>query len=127
MSNLFMEKAKKKGTWTEKGAVSNISTGSTLADQFGKAGSYIGRDINEVIAEQSQLHNSVGAETALRFIFYLRLVSRKVHVLGQTTENVQKGQGQRDESFKRFLYYAVHHPELFYNNIWMFIPTGRYQ
>lgn len=124
--NEFLSKTQKHDTVTENMAVAHSSTGDELADQFSKAGSYRGRNIMDVFADQSRLH-AIDPEKALKFIFYLRLITRKTSVYNEKTETVQKGQGQRDESFKRFLWYANNKPEVFYRNAWLFIPTGRYK
>ena len=104
-------------TETENGAKTYVTTNSALVDQFGKAGNFRGRDINEVFAEQAQIW-AENAEAALRFPFYLRMVTRKVKVnANNETDKVQNGQGARDEAFKRLLWIAKEHSETFYNNI----------
>jgi len=126
MSNKFTKSLQKHNTVTENNALAHSSTGSMLADQFSKAGNFRGRDIKEVFLDQSVLHADDPVK-ALRFVFYLRLITRKTKLYGTKTENVQRGQGQRDESFKRFLWYAANQPDIFYDNIWLFIPVGRYK
>ena len=114
-------------TLTENGAVTNVSTGSAIVDQFGKAGNFRGRPIEEVFADQAQIWGE-NAEAALRFPFYLRMVTRKVKVnAGNETDKVQNGQGARDESFKRLLWIAKEHPEAFYNNIWALPLVGSWK
>ena len=66
---------------TENGALSYATIGSALLDQFGKAGTARGRDINQVWAEQSKLWAD-DPETALRFPFYLRMITRQTNVNG---------------------------------------------
>ena len=117
----------KSQTWTENGAVTNITTNSALVDQFGKAGNFRGRAIAEVFNEQAQIWNE-NAEAALRFPFYLRMVTRKVKVNADNeTDKVQSGQGARDESFKRLLWVALEHPEAFYNNVWALPLVGSWK
>ena len=112
---------------TENGALSYASTGSALVDQFGKAANYRGRDINAVFDEQASLW-AENKEQALRFPFYLRMITRKVKVNNDNiTEKVQKGQGVRDESFKRLLWFAANQPELFYKNIWALPLVGSWK
>ena len=114
-------------TLTENGAVTNITTGSALVDQFGKAGNFRGRALAEVFNEQAQIWNE-NAEAALRFPFYLRMVTRKVKVNADNeTDKVQSGQGARDESFKRLLWVALEHPEAFYNNVWALPLVGSWK
>ena len=112
---------------TENGAVSNATTGKAIVDQFGKAGTYRGRAIEAVFKEQEALwlENHIHA---IRFPFYLRMVTRKVKVNDKSvTEKVQKGQGARDESFKRLLWFAVHQPDVFYKNIWALPLVGSWK
>ena len=116
------------GAHTENGAISYASTGSELIDQFSKAGTARGRDIETVWTEQSALW---GADpvNALRFPFYLRMITRQTNLLdeGQKTEKVQKGQGARDESFKRLLWIARFHKDAFYRNLWILPMVGSWK
>jgi len=114
-------------TLTENGAVTLTTTGSALVDQFGKAGNFRGRTLAEVFNDQATIWNE-NPEAALRFPFYLRMVTRKVKVgKDNETEKVQNGQGARDESFKRLLWVAVNHPEVFTNNIWALPLVGSWK
>jgi len=114
-------------TLTENGAVTNVSTGSIIVDQFGKAGNFRGRPIAEVFADQAQIW-AENAEAALRFPFYLRMITRKVKVNADNeTDKVQNGQGARDESFKRLLWIAKEHIETFNNNIWALPLVGSWK
>jgi hypothetical protein len=114
-------------SFTENGAISYASTGKEMVDQFGKAANYRGRDIDEVFAEQSALWEENELQ-ALRFPFYLRMITRKVKVNNNNvTEKVQKGQGARDESFKRLLWVAKYAPDTFYKNIWVLPLVGSWK
>lgn len=113
--------------YTENGALTNLTCGSVLADEFGKAANYRGRTIDEVFLDQEKLWNE-DAEKALRFPFYLRMITRKTKVNeNNITDTVQKGQGARDESFKRLLWIAVNHPDSFYKNIWILPLVGSWK
>ena len=97
-------------TYTENGAVAVKSTLSTFADQFGLAGNYRGRNLEDVFADMEKLWDDNSTMT-MRFIFYLRAVTRKTRVNEDyTTSSVVKGQGSRDEVFKRLLWVAKYHP-----------------
>ena len=112
-------------TWN--GAVSYKTTGKAIVDQFGKAGTYRGRALEAVFKEQEALWLENHLQ-AIRFPFYLRMVTRKVKVNEKNvTEKVQKGQGARDESFKRLLWFAVNQPDLFYKNIWALPLVGSWK
>lgn len=114
-------------TTTENGAIVPITSGSVLIDQFGKAGNFRGRDMSEVAKDMLALW-AENPEMALRFAFYLRMITRIVKLTeGKTTEKLQKGQGARDESFKRLLWVAENHPDVFYTNIWILPLVGSWK
>lgn len=113
--------------FTENGAASYATIGTVLLDQFAKAGTARGRNLDVVWAEQSHLW-AENPEAALRFPFYLRLITRKTNVLGgEETDKVQKGQGAKDEAFKRLLWIAKYHPEEFYRNLWVLPVVGSWK
>lgn len=115
------------GARTENGAISYNTFGTALLDQFGKAGVYRGRDINDVWSDQNILW-SENPEFALKFPFYLRMITRQSNVIGHgKTEKVQRGAGARDEAFKRLLWIAKYHPEEFYRNLWLLPVVGSWK
>ena len=115
------------GARTENGAISYSTIGTALLDQFGKAGVYRGRTINEVWSEQERLWGE-DPVNALKFPFYLRMITRQTNVLGgEKTGAVQRGQGAKDESFKRLLWIAKYHPEEFYRNLWVLPVVGSWK
>ena len=115
-------------SFTENGAVSYATTGKALIDQFGKAGTARARDIKTVWNEQAQLW-SENPEMALKFPFYLRMITRKPNLIGDKgeVEKVQRGQGARDEAFKRLLWIERYHPDEFYRNLWLVPVVGSWK
>jgi hypothetical protein len=112
---------------TENGAISYVTIGTELLDQFGKAGAFRGRDINDVWNDQAKLWGE-NPEAALRFPFYLRMITRQTNVMGKgKSKLVQKGQGARDEAFKRFLWIAKYQPDIFYRNLWLLPVVGSWK
>ena len=125
-TNKFLEALSTIG-YTENGALTNTTTNNVFVDQFGKAGNYRGRDIDEVFADQSALWEANPTD-ALRFIFYLRMITRKTKVNDNfVTDKVQKGQGSRDEAFKRLLWVAKYHEDVFNENIWLLPIVGSWR
>ena len=127
--NLFLkEMTRGSGSaYTENGAKSYASIGTNLLDQFGKAGTNRGRDINQVFSDQAALYNE-NRDAALKFPFYLRMITRQTKLLGdKKTEKVQRGQGARDEAFKRLLWFEKYHPSLYYKNLWLVPMVGSWK
>ena len=111
---------------TENGALSYATSGKALLDQFAHAGTARGRSLDEVWVEQSTLW-AENPTMALRFPFYLRMITRQTQVGDGQTEKVQRGQGARDEAFKRLLWIAKFHPEVFYKNLWLLPVVGSWK
>ena len=114
-------------TFTENGATALFTTGSLLVDQFGLAGNYRGRNIGLVFEDQRAIWDE-NPDMALRFPFYLRMVTRKTKVNSKNvTDKVQNGQGARDEAFKRLLWVAKNHYDSFVNNVWLLPIIGSWK
>jgi len=112
---------------TENGAVSYGTAGTALLDQFAHAGTARGRDIQTVWTEQATLWGE-NPTMALRFPFYLRMITRQTNIInGSKTEKVQRGQGAKDEAFKRFLWIARYHADEFYRNLWLVPVVGSWK
>lgn len=127
MSNLFLQAFGKKNTVTENGALSNSTTGNAFVDAFSTAPTYKGRAYSYVCSDQSLLWD-INPELSVKFIFYLRMVTRKIKINnGFITETVQKGQGVKDEAFKRLLWVAENHPKTFNQNIWLLPLVGSWK
>lgn len=112
------------GVRTENGAISYGTFGSELMNQFGKAGGYRHRPMSTVWTEQAALW-SENQHMALLFPFYLRLITRQPQLAD--TDKVQRGPGNRDESFKRFLWLEKYHPYEFYKNLWLIPLFGSWK
>jgi len=126
MTNQFLNNVQSKDCYTDNGALSNSSTGNILVNQFGIAASQRGRSIDEVFNDQAILFG-YDPELSLKFVFYLRMITRNVNVNGEAIGKIQKGQGSRDESFKRLLWYAVNQPKMFYENLWLLPVVGSWK
>jgi len=112
-------------TWN--GASSYASIGTAMLDQFAKAGSARGRAIEDVFADMGRLW-AENPDYALKFPFYLRMVTRKAKMFGgNVTDAVQRGQGVRDEAFKRLLWLALYQPDVFYQNLWVLPIVGSWK
>lgn len=128
--NDFLRSVTELDVLTENGAVAHSTTSNVFLDQFGLAASYRGRELHTVFADQATLH-AEDAQLALRFVFYLRGITRNVTQAGEKfyDPNVTQftGAGARDESLKRLLWYANSHPVTFRQNLFMIGLLGRYR
>lgn len=127
MENLFLRNITRHNTVTENGAISNSSTGDIFVDEFSKAPLYRNRDYRDVCNDQSLLWD-INPLMSMRFIFYLRMITRKVKISNEyITDKTQTGQGVRDEVFKRLLWVAENHKNEFIKNIWMLPLVGSWK
>lgn len=124
---LFAQDSNK--TTSENGSLKFSTTGSNLVDQFAKAGSYLKpRSFSDISKDMEKLWNE-DRNSALRFTFYLRAISgsRKNDQGKDLTEEKVLGQGLKNESIKRMMWVAVNYPEVFANNIKLFIAIGSWK
>ena len=126
MGNMFTRKMSQKNTCTWNGAVSNSTSGSSLLDYFAKCGSYRGRTCEEVNADVASI---MGEDklTALKIVFYNRMITRKVKGFNNETETVQKGQGQKDEFIKSLAWLENNYPDVLYDNLWLVPLVGTWK
>lgn len=107
------------------GAVKFATTGKPFVDEFGQCGAYKKpRSFTDIIKSMQTLW----AESHLicvKFLCYLRMITRQVQFPdGTKTEHVQRGQGLKHEGIFRMTWLAVNHPDVFWNNIHIFISVG---
>ncbi len=122
--NAFLQAIQKRDFFTENGALSNSTTGSSLVDYFAKCGTYRDRSEQEVFADISAMWAD-SPLIALMIVFYVRLISRNTEGFF-ASETVQKGQGARDEFRKALRWFALSQPETLYKNLWLVPVVGRW-
>lgn len=115
-------------TLSGNGALKFSTTGNSFVDEFGQAGSYKApRQFSDIATSMSTLW-AESQLLCLKFLFYLRMITRKVQFPdGETTENVQRGQGLRHEGIFRMMWLQVNKPETFWKNILHFISVGSWK
>ncbi len=122
MKNNFITALFRGNTTTENGAISNSTSGSALLDYFAKAGTYRNRGLKEVFADVSAMWEE-DPKQALQIIFYNRMISRNTKGF-VITENMQAGQGNRDEFRKSVKWVARYYPEVINKNLWLIPLVG---
>lgn len=130
VKNSFVNQALKRGAMTlsENGALKFSTTGNDFVDQFGKLGSFKQpRTYAEISSDMSILW-SQDPYKALCFTLYIRTITRTVAFSdGSKTTSVQRGSGLRHEGIMRMMWIHINHPEVFWNNIELFISVGSWK
>lgn len=120
--NTFLLEAYKYDSYTENGAVSHSTTGSSLLDYFSNSGTKVGRHYEAVATDLETLWMESPMIT-LQIIFYNRMITRKVKGTAPT-ETVQRGQGSRHEFRMSLKWLAQHHSEALIANLWLVPEVG---
>jgi anti-anti-sigma factor len=100
-----------------------------LIGRYKQVSEYNGRQIDRVFSDQEELWVESDLK-ALQFIFYLRAITRESNVFVDGENKgimAQKGQGLRDEVFKRLLWVAENQPKTFYANISLLPIVGSWK
>jgi hypothetical protein len=125
--NQFLTNAKAEGNKTRSGngALKFSSSGSTLVDQFTKAGKYKEpRKFSEIASDCEMLWGEDPLK-AVKFTLFLRTIPRVVNLPdGTKTELPQKGTELKHEPIMRMLWLHGKSPESFWNNILLFVSLG---
>ena len=99
--NQFIAAGLKKSaeTLSENGALKYSATGDAFVDQFSKIGSYKSiRSFNDISKDMMLLY-SIDKVIAIKFILYLRLITRKTMLIdGSKSESIQRGAGLKHET-----------------------------
>lgn len=128
--NQFISAGLKKSseTLSENGALKYSTTGDVFVDQFSKLGSYKTIRSFDDISKDMMLLYSTDKVMAVKFILYIRLITRKTMLLdGTKTESVQRGAGLKHEAIMRMIWLYVHDKREFENNIGLFISAGSWK
>lgn len=115
-------------TKSENGAMKYSTTGNDFVDQFGKLGSYkLPREFSDISKDMSTLWANNPYLTVC-FIFYIRTITRIVSLFnGNKTNSVQRGSGLKHEGIMRMMWLSIHHPNVFWNNIHLYISIGSWK
>jgi Domain of unknown function (DUF2828) len=120
--NPFLQAVMQYNVYTENGALSHSTTGAGLLDYFAKSGTYRDRSIDDVYKDMGKIWGE-SPLIALQIAFYNRIITRASKGLF-VTDNVQRGQGMRDEFRKAASWVAKYQPETFYKNMWLLPVVG---
>ena len=112
-------------TLSGNGALKYSTSGCPFVDNFSNQGVYKNpRSFEDISRDCSTLY---GLDKTLfaKFAIYLRMINRKTQVIGYgLTESPQVGGELKHESIMRMLWLHHKNPELFWNNIHLFLSAG---
>jgi len=112
---------------SENGANKFSKTENPFVTQFGQLGSFkVKRSLEDIRRDHISLW-STDKQKALVFIFYLRLINRKINYNNTKTKEAQSGAELRHESIQRFLLVKDSDPEIFYKNLHLFVNVGSWK
>lgn len=125
--NVGLENAAKT-TSLGNGAVKYTTTNNDFVDQFGKLSNFLKKREYAEVDKDMQLLFSQNKSKAIKFMLYTRLVTRVVQLPnGEKTETSQRGQGLKHEGIFRMIWLGVNQPELFKQNLALFISAGSWK
>lgn len=124
--NAFINAGLKKSveTTSGNGALKLSSTLDPFVDSFGKLGSYKApRSFSEIEKDCELLWGS-DKITSIKFISYLRTITRKTQVYDTVTDEPQMGGELKHEPIMRMIWLSQKAPDVFWKNIGLFVSLG---
>lgn len=132
--NLFVQEGLKNSSETVSGngALKYSTSGNDFVDDFSSLSKYKAPRSFEEVSETMRLLYSQNPANAVKMAIYVRLITRKCQVMkgekqAETLEDVQRGQGLRNEGIMRMLWLAIYHPNVFKVNLPLFIAAGSWK
>jgi hypothetical protein len=129
-SSTFVDAGLKKSAETLSGnnALKYSTTGNCFVDQFGLIGSYKQPRSYGEITYDCELCYAENPQDAIKFIFYIRTITRVVRLFdGTQTTETQKGAQLKHEAIMRMIWLHTTHPDIFWKNIGLFVSLGSWK
>lgn len=118
-------------TTSGNGALKYSTSGNDFVDDFASIAKYKEPRSYEDIAKTMQLLYSIDKVKAVKMAIFIRLITRKSQVMKEkgveTLEEVQRGQGLKNEGIMRMLWLALNHSNVFKVNLPLFIAAGSWK
>lgn len=99
---------------TGNGAKAYNSTGDPFVDQFGSTSKYKEIRPFSEIAKDCEILWAINKEDAVKFIFFLRMICRKINDKDHGTKEAQKGSELRHEGIMRLIWLHTKDKEVFW-------------
>lgn len=132
--NAFLQEGLKASheTLSGNGALKYSTSGNDFVDDFASIAKFKEPRSYEEVAKTMQLLYSIDPLKAVKMAIYIRLITRKPQVIKdkkgcETLEDVQRGQGLKNEGIMRMLWLALNHQDVFKVNIPLLIAAGSWK
>lgn len=131
--NLFIKEATKASNecLSGNGALKYSTSGNDFVDDFASIAKYKEPRSYEEVAKTMQLLYSIDKTKAVKMAIFIRLITRKSQIMKdkgvETLEEVQRGQGLKNEGIMRMLWLALNHSNVFKVNLPLFIAAGSWK
>ena len=112
---------------TGNGAKAYNSTGDPFVDQFGSTSKYKEIRPFSEIAKDCEILWTINKEDAVKFIFFLRMICRKINDKDHGTKEAQKGSELRHEGIMRLIWLHTKDKEVFWKNAWLIPLVGSWK
>lgn len=132
-ANAFIKEGMKASheTTSGNGALKYSTSGNDFVDDFASIAKYKEPRSYEEVAKTMQLLYSIDKIKAVKMAVFIRLITRKSQVMKdkgvETLEEVQRGQGLKNEGIMRMLWLALNHSSVFKVNLPLFIAAGSWK
>lgn len=115
-------------TLSGNGALKYSTTGNPFVDQFTSLGSFKQPRSYSDIVKDCELLWAKDKEKAVKMIFFIRIINRKVTFFdGTQTEVSQKGGEIKYEGIMRMVWLSQKAPKIFWDNIGLFVSAGSWK
>lgn len=132
-ANAFIKEGMKASheTTSGNGALKYSTSGNDFVDDFASIAKYKEPRSYEEVAKTMQLLYSIDKVKTVKMAIFIRLITRKSQVMKdkgvETLEEVQRGQGLKNEGIMRMLWLALNHSSVFKVNLPLFIAAGSWK
>lgn len=132
-ANAFIKEGMKASheTTSGNGALKYSTSGNDFVDDFASIAKYKEPRSFEEVSKTMQLLYSIDKVKAVKMAIFIRLITRKSQVMKdkgvETLEEVQRGQGLKNEGIMRMLWLALNHSNVFKVNLPLFIAAGSWK
>lgn len=132
--NAFIQEGLKASceTVSGNGALKYSTSGNSFVDDFASLSKYKEPRTFKEVSETMKLLYSQNPIDTVKLAIYIRLITRKSQIMkgekqAETLEEVQRGQGLRNEGIMRMLWLAIYHSNVFKVNLPLFIAAGSWK